>query len=178
MVDVRKIYMDACCFIDMVKIKVGKVVTQERESDVWHLKRLLEANRDKEIEIYSSTISIAECSHAGDNDISAPVKSEFERLLMSGQYVRLVQLTPFIATDARDLRWVHGINLKGADSIHVASALAMKCEEFLSANGRLERLGSAGNTLARLGLHVRNGRHTQCLPEQYRQLTLPDEPPN
>jgi hypothetical protein len=177
MVDARRIYMDACCFIDMVKTKVGKVVAQERESDVWHLKRLLEANRDKEIEIYSSTISIAECSHAGDNDISPTVKSEFDRLLMSGQYVRLVQLTPFIATDARDLRWVHGINLKGADSIHVASALAVKCEEFLSANGRLQRLSGAGNILVRLGLHVRNGRQTQCLPERYRQLTLPDEPP-
>jgi predicted nucleic acid-binding protein len=177
MADVRKIYMDACCFIDMVKIKVGKVVTQERELDVWHLKRLLEANRDKEIEIYSSTLSIAECSHAGDNDIRPSVKSEFDRLLMSGQYIRLVQLTPFIATDARDLRWVHGINLKGADSIHVASALAMKCEELLSANGRLERLGGAGTTLARLGLHVRNGRDTRCLPERYRQLTLSDDPP-
>jgi len=172
----RKIYMDACCFIDMVRVKVGKVVTQDREADVWHLKRLLEANRDKEVEIYSSTISIAECTHAGENDISAPVKSEFDRLLMSGQYVRLVQLTPFIATDARDLRWVHGINLKGADSIHVASAIAMKCEEFLSANGRLARLANAGNALARQGLHVRTGRQTQCLPERYRQLSLADEP--
>lgn len=174
-VDVRKIYMDACCFIDIVRVNLGKVVTQDRESDVWHLKRLLEANRDKEIEIYSSTISIAECTHAGQNDISPPVKSEFDRLLMSGQYVRLVQLTPFVATDARDLRWIHGINLKGADSIHVASALAMKCEESLSANGRLARLGNAGNSLARLGLHVRGGRQTHCLPERYRQLQFSDE---
>ncbi|WP_438275807.1 type II toxin-antitoxin system VapC family toxin [Nitrobacter sp.] len=175
MVDVRKVYMDACCFIDMVKVKVGKVVTQDRDIDVWHLKRLLEANRDKEIEIYSSTISIAECTHAGENDISPSVKSEFDRLLMSGQYVRLVQLTPFIATDARDLRWIQSINLKGADSIHVASALAMNCEEFLSSNGRLARLGNAGNALVRLGLQVRGGRQTRCLPERYRQLTLPDE---
>jgi len=176
MADVRKIYMDACCFIDMVKTKVGKVVAQDREADVWHLKRLLEANRDKEVEIYSSTLSIAECTHAGENDISPPVKSEFDRLLMSGQYVRLVQLTPFIATDARDLRWVQGINLKGADSIHVASALATKCEEFLSSNGRLARLANAGNALARLGLTVREGRQTKCLPERYRQLNLADEP--
>lgn len=175
MADVVKIYMDACCFIDMVKVKVGKSATQERELDVWHLKRLLEANRDKEVEIYTSTLSIAECTHAGDNDISPPVKSEFDRLLMSGQYVRLVQLTPFIATDARDLRWVHGINLKGADSIHVASALAMKCQEFLSTNGRLQRVGRAETTLARLGLHVRNGRSTLSLPDRYRQLALADE---
>jgi predicted nucleic acid-binding protein len=176
MADVRKVYVDACSFIDMVKIKVGKSVTEEREQDVWHLKRLLEANRDKEVEIYSSTVSIAECTHAGENDIRPPVKSEFDRLLMSGQYVRLVQLTPFIAVDARDLRWIHGINLKGADSIHVASALAMKCEEFLTTNGRLERLGGAQTTLARLGLRIRSGRDTQCLPERYRQLSLSDDP--
>ena len=174
MADVRKTYIDTCCFIDMVKTKVGKTLSQDRENDVWFLKRLLEANRDREIEIYTSTLTIAECSHGGDGDISPAVKSEFDRLLMSGQYVRLVQLTPFIATDARNLRWIHGMPIRGADSIHVASALAMKCEEFLSSNGRLARLGLLGTTLARLGLQIRNGRDTQCLPEKYKQLALDD----
>jgi predicted nucleic acid-binding protein len=175
MSDVSKAYIDACCFIDMVKTKVGKTLVEDREHDVWHLKRLLEAHRDKEIEIYTSTLTIAECSHAGDKDISPTVKSEFDRMLMSGQYVRLVQMTPFIAVDARNLRWVHGMAIRGADSIHVASALAMKCDEFLSSDGRLARLGLLGTSLARLGLQVRNGRETQCLPEKYRQLTLADE---
>jgi hypothetical protein len=178
MTDARKIYIDACCFIDMVKTQIGKALEKDRDRDVWHLKRLLEAHRDKEIEIYTSTLTIAECSHGGDGDISPAVKSEFTRLLMSGQYVRLVQLTPFIAVDARDLRWVNGIALKGADSIHVASALTMKCEEFLSSNGRLNRLNLVSITLAKLGLHVRNGRDTQCLPDKYRQLTLTGERPN
>jgi PIN domain len=175
MADVRKIYIGTCCFIDMVKTKIGKTLIQDKEHDVWFLKRLLEANRDKEIEIYTSTLTIAECSHGGDGDISPTVKSEFTRLLMSGQYVRLVQMTPFIGTDARDLRWVHGIALKGADSVHVASALAMKCEEFLSSNGRLTRLGRVSTELAKLGLQVRNGRDTQCLPEKYKQLVLGDD---
>jgi hypothetical protein len=175
MSDAIKTYMDSCCFIDMVKTKVGQTLSQDREHDVWHLKRLLEANRDKEIEIYTSTLTIAECSHGGDGDISPTVKSEFERLLMSGQYVRLVQVTPFIAVDARDLRWTHGMAIKGADTIHVASALAMKCEELLSSNSRLARLGLISTKLAKLGLHVRSGRDTQCLPEKYRQLTLSDE---
>ena len=178
MSDARKVYADACCFIDMVKTQIGKTLVKDRELDVWHIKRLLEAHRDKEIEIYTSTLSIAECSHGGDGDISATVKSEFTRLLMSGQYVRLVQLTPFIAVDARDLRWVHDLALRGADAIYVASALAMKCEEFLSSNGRLTRLSQHDAALARLGLHVRNGRDTQCLPEKYRQLTLAEEKRN
>lgn len=174
MADVAKTYIDSCCFIDMVKTKIGKTLTQDKEQDVWFLKRLLEANRDKEIEVYTSTLTIAECTHGGEGDISPAVRSEFDRLLMSGQYVRLVQMTPFIATDARNLRWDHAIALKGADGIHVASALAMKCEELLSGNGRLNRLNAFSTTLAKLGLHVRNGRDTQCLPLKYRQLRLDD----
>jgi predicted nucleic acid-binding protein len=175
MADVRKTYVDSCCFIDMVQTKIGKILTQEKEQDVWFLKRLLEANRDREIEIYTSTLTIAECSHGGEGDISPKTKSEFDRLLMSGQYVRLVQMTPFIATDARGLRWNHGLALKGADSVHVASALAMKCEELLTGNGRITRLGAFDTRLARIGLQVRNGRDTVCLPERYKQLRLDDE---
>jgi predicted nucleic acid-binding protein len=175
MAEVRKIYMDSCCFIDMVKTKIGKTLSADRELDVWHLKRLLEANRDKEIEIYTSTITIAECSHAGDGDISEIVRNTFSLLLMSGQYVRLVQPTPFIAEDARDLRWKHGIALRGADAIHVASALDRKCEEMLTSDGRLERLNKSVTILTKLGLNIRAGRNTDCLPHKYRQLGFDDE---
>ena len=177
MADAQPIYIDSCGFIDMVKTKVGKSLTSEREADVWFLKRLLEAARDKEIETYTSTLTIAECTHAGDGDMGESVKSAFSLLLTSGQYVRLVQPTPFIATDARDLRWKHGIALRGADSIHVASALDRKCEELLTSNGRLQRLSAHGPALARLGLEIRSGRDTQCLSDKYRQLKFDDEKP-
>jgi predicted nucleic acid-binding protein len=175
MADVARIYIDACCFIDMVKTKVGKALASDRENDVWFMKRLLEANRDKEVEIFTSTLTLAECSHAGDEDISAAVKAAFSNFLLSGQYVRLVQTTPFIGEEARDLRWRHGIRLKGADAIHVASALDRKCVEFLTTNGRLARLTTHQTVLAKLGLNVRSGRETQCLPDKYRQLALDDE---
>jgi predicted nucleic acid-binding protein len=171
----RRAYIDACCFIDMVKTEVGKALATEREQDVWHLKRLLEANRDGEVELYTSVLTIAECSHAGDNDISEAVKSTFTRLLMSGQYVRLVQLTPFIAQDARDLRWNHGVNLGGADAIHLATALDRKCEEFLSADSRFQKINAHSGVLKRLGIEPRSGRATDCLPDKYRQLDLPDD---
>jgi predicted nucleic acid-binding protein len=178
MADLRRVYIDACGFIDMVKTKVGKTLASEREIDVWFLKRLLEAHRDKAIEIYTSTLSIAECSHAGDNDISEKVKSAFSLILTSGQYVRLVQTTPFIAQGARDLRWRHGINLKGADAIHIASARDRACEEFLTSDVRLKRLTAHQEALAKLGLKVCAGRETNCLPDRYRQLRLDDEPAN
>jgi len=88
-------------------------------------------------------------THA-DQDMSRPVKVRFETLLMSGQYVKLVQLTPFIATDARDLRWNHGVNLCGADAIHVASALDRKCEEFITTDRQAKKM-AAKATLEQLG---------------------------
>ena len=113
MADAQRIYIDSCCFIDMVKTKVGKKLVSDREMDVWFLKRLLEANRDGEVHCFTSTFSIAECSHDGDGKVTDTVKSEFNRLLMSGQYIRLVQMTPFIAQDARDLRWNHNLGIRG-----------------------------------------------------------------
>lgn len=140
MAELRRAYVDSCCFIDMVKTSVGQVLSTEKAEDVWYLKRLLEAHRDGEVALYTSTMTIAECSHIGEERPSEKVKSEFTRLLTSGQYVRLVQATPFIAQDARDLRWNHGIALRGMDTVHVASALQMKCEEFISSNGKLVRM--------------------------------------
>jgi PIN domain len=174
MADLRRVYIDSCCFIDMVKSTVGKQVAADREHDVWHLKMLLEANRDREVEIFTSTLTIAECIHVGDPDISDSVKSAFASLLTSGQYVRLVQVSPFIGEDARDLRWKHGVTLRGADGIHVASALDRKCEELLTANGRLQRLSDHADALIKLGLRVGPRRTTQCLPDKYRQLGLVD----
>lgn len=174
MAELRRVYIDSCCFIDMVKIEVGRPISTEKESDVWHLKRLLEAHRDGELLIFTSTLTIAECTHAGDGDIRDAVKSAFSRLLTSGQYVRLVQATPFIAQDARDLRWNSGINLKGADAIHVASALEMKCEELLSCDAALERKSRFSSELSRRGLYIKTAANTACLPAKYRQLDLVD----
>ncbi len=101
----RAVYLDACCFIEAVKHDVGIPITTERQQDVWHYKQLMQAHRDREIDVHTSVLSIAECSHA-DGDVSDSVKSIFRRLLLSGQYLTLVQPTPMIAESARDLRWV------------------------------------------------------------------------
>jgi predicted nucleic acid-binding protein len=175
MADVRRVYIDSCSFIDMVKVAINKEVATDRERDVWHLKRLLEAARDKELEAYTSTLTISECLHIGEPDISDEVKFAFSTLLTSGQYVRLVQPTLFIAEEARDLRWKHGLAVKGADGIHVASAIDRKCEELLTTNGRLQRLGAHADRLARLGVRLIAGRNTLCLPDKYRQLRLIDD---
>ena len=48
MADLRRVYIDSCRFIHMVKVDVGQVLTTERQKDVWFLKKLLEAHRDEE----------------------------------------------------------------------------------------------------------------------------------
>lgn len=175
MADLRRIYVDSCCFIDLVKTDIGKMLSTDKEHNVWFLKRLLEAHRDGEVFVCTSVLTIAECRHAGEEDISEQVKLLFNRFLMSGQYVRLAQLTPFTAQDARDLGWVHGISgLRGPDSIHIASALEMKCEEFLSDDGRLGRVGKQSGPLSRFGMYIKQPKDTSCLPAKYRQMELKD----
>lgn len=169
MADIRRIYVDTCCLIDLVKVEIGRGLDADRENDVWHLKKLMEANRDGEVQLFTSTLTIAECRHAGEKPVTDAVKSQFERLLMSGQYLRLVQMTPFIAQDARDLTWKDGINLAGADSIHVATALDRKCEELLTTDGRIGKLGAQAPALRNRGLVCCYARNTQCLPPKYRQ---------
>lgn len=175
MAELRRVYIDTCCLIDLVKIELGQLLTTDKQNDVWHVKKLLEANRDGELQVFTSTLTIAECRHAGANvPVSETVKSQISRLLMSGQYMRLVQMTPFIAEDAQDLSWKHGLSLKGADSVHVASALDRKCHELLTGDGRMVRIGVHSNALSGMGLDVCEGRSTKSLPEKYRQLELDD----
>ena len=131
----RSIYIETTCFIEMAKHAIGGG-DPNRSMDIWHLKKLLQASKDGEIEILTATLTIAECQHAEepstDGMPSDTVKTVFKNLLMSGQYVALVQDTPLVAERARNLRWVHGICMSGPDSVHAASALELECEEFLS----------------------------------------------
>lgn len=151
----------------MVKNEVGAKIEEGRGADIWFLKQLLQAHRDQEIQVFTSTLAIAECTSAGDL-IKPNVKRAFERLLTSGEYVHLVQPTPFVMEAARDLRWVHGVVLRGADAVHVASAVDRKCEEFITTDGQIKKL-AAKPILAKLGLKMIVARETGCLPEKYRQ---------
>jgi hypothetical protein len=159
--------MDACCFIELALQAIGKN-DADRENDLWFLKNLLNAAFDEEVEVLTSTLSIAECAHA-KGDVGDDVKSLFKRFLTSGRYILLVQDSVLVAEKARNLRWVHGLSFGGADSIHLASAMELKCEEFLTWDNRPHAYASALNDLA---LPVRFPRDTRCLPDRYRQQQL------
>jgi hypothetical protein len=165
--------MDSCCFIELALESLGKS-DAERQNDLWFLKELLNAAFDQEIEVLTSTLSIAECSHA-KGDVSEDVKSLFRRLLTSGRYVFLIQDSVLVAEKARNLRWAHGLSFGGADSIHIASAMELRCDEFLTWDNRPHANATALDDLA---LPIRLPRNTHCLPDQYRQQQLvPPSPP-
>lgn len=92
---------------------------------------------------------------------------------MSGVVVDLVEPSIFVAEDARNLSWSHGIYLKGADAIHVATALGEKCVEFVTTDEKITRAGSKFSRMVepitKLGLRVIRGSDTQILPLEYRQ---------
>ena len=175
MSEAPRVYVDTCGFVNLVKTEVGHSLNSDKEADAWYLKRLLEANRDGEVEVFTSTLTIAESTHVGLTPVPGRVQHHFNRLLMSGQYVKLVQLSPFVASDARDLRWKHNINLKGADAAHLASAISMNCQEFITTNGRFTRIEEHHAALSKLGLEPIESRNTKLIPSKYLQLRLDDQ---
>lgn len=163
-----KIYLDACCFIDLAKQGIRQL-GNDRKADVWYSHQILVASKAGDVIAYTSTLSISECIHAaGLTDEN--VRNIFIRLLDSGQYVTLIQHTPFIGHESRKLLWTHGIKLRGIDYAHVASGTFMKCNEFLTTDERIHNAGP------RLGQHysmrVVLPRDTRALPGKYRQQSF------
>lgn len=170
MTDKPKIYLDAAPIIDLVKFKVGVGISPEREHDAWHLQQLLKAARADEIDIFTSTLSVAECTHVEDRAKMELAKPFFLQLLTSGRGgIKLVQPILAIVEEARNLKWSHGIHLKGMDSIHVATALKFRCDEFLHRDGKI---GGASAAFSALGMRVCVPSDTSLLPPQYRQAQL------
>lgn len=168
------VYMDACCFIEAVKSDANIDLSAERHVEAWYIKKLLQAHRDREITVYTSVMSIAEAVHVGQMPVPEKIQTALDALLTSGQYVHLVQITPFVCTDARNLRWIDGLTLKGADSVHLASAISRSCIEFLSLDGRFSRLESHNHALSAKGISVLAPSKGKCLPAKYLQGDMLD----
>jgi hypothetical protein len=172
-------YIDACYYVDVAKGHDRvKIEAPGREEDLWWVQQILTAALNRDVEIIASTLLIAECLHVGDGlAIPDEAKDTFRRLLTGGQ-VFLVAPDVFIAERARDLLWVHGVNCGGgADALHVATALEMGCEEFLTVNkNRGPANATAVPKLAQLGLRVIDAPRTSLLPDNYRPQGLIHRP--
>ncbi len=172
---IDRIYMDSNCFIESVQSKPDSSSTHA--NDLWYIRKLMEAATKGDIEIVTSHLTVAEFRGVGGG---APPSDELKQIiasiLASGKVVKLAQMTLGIAEAARDLHWVHGINLGGADAIHVATAKVTGCREFLSLDFGKSRspIRHARAIADGFGLIAVVPSETKLLPAAYRQLTLPD----
>ena len=166
-----KIYLDAAPLIDLAKERVGvKLPDNIRQNDVWHLNQFLKAAKDGKVELFTSVLSIAECTHVEDEKKLEAAKPIYMGLLASGRSgIRLVQPTLAIAERARDLRWLSSVNLKGADALHVASALRIGCDEFFTGDGKIMK---SAHILGQMGLAVCRPSASGLLPSDYQQVDL------
>lgn len=169
---VDRIYMDSNCFIESVKSSIGNS-DAARTNDLWHIQQLLTASMRGEVEVVTSYLTIAECKHVGSPPTDE-VKRLFRSILSSGRVVKLAQLTKGISERARDLQWDHGINMGGADAIHVATALSTGCKEFLSFDyAKSKSPLKFAPKLKALGLVAVVPAGTSLLPPDYRQARIP-----
>jgi predicted nucleic acid-binding protein len=159
-----RIYSDANPIIELAKL-AKQTHNPARESDLRMMERLLKAANNEEISLFTSSISIAECVAAG-TDYGVDVQEFFLGVLTSGKMFKIVQDSIFVAEQARDLRWVHHIELSGMDAIHVASAIEAHCTEFLTWD---RGIASNAALLAGHGIRVITPSQTQSLPPLYMQ---------
>jgi len=160
--------MDSTCFIDMAKNSVG-TLPKTSDNDVWFCKKLLEAHRDGEVQVFTAILTIAECQHV-DGVYDDKVQRLFKSILTSGQFVFLVQDTVVIADKARNLRWTYNLAFKGADSLHIASSLEMGCSEFVTND---KNILSRAKVVVKLGIRIIHPHETSLLPDEYRQGIVP-----
>lgn len=166
-----RLYIDACYYIDVVRGRLAAPLDPGREKHIPYVEKLLIAALNGDIEIWASTLVISECLaiEKGQDAVPEDVQNAFVSLLTSGSAVKMAAVDFFIAERARDLRWVDGIKCgRAADMVHVATALELRCEEFLTTNrssGPLQ--GDAPSKLANYGLRILEATQTTLLPAHY-----------
>jgi hypothetical protein len=178
-----RVYLDSCCYIDVAKGRMGVPFDKPGEEDrpelLWYVETLLLAALNGDIEIVASTLVIAECLHTDSRDtIPETAKNTLRALLSAGNPVLLIAADFFVCERARDLLWNDQIFCGGAaDQIHVATALDLRCEEFITTNRKRGPLqGNRPAELAKLNLRVILPGQTAILPPHYtKPLLRPQE---
>lgn len=151
-----------------------------REEEVWYCKKLLEASRDGELQVVTSTLTVAEAYHIGDrNDISEDAKKLFKGMLTSGKGgVVLIETSIFVSSKARDLFWDGDAKIKKApDRIHLASAIESGCQEFYTTDNK-DLIKKSEKIKRKYGLTISYASKTTVLPGHYLQERIKVERSN
>ena len=165
-----RVYADACCFSEVASYSEG-VHNGNRKLDILFFHALMHAALDGKVEIVTSTLTIAECQYVGGSKnkvLTNDVKRLFRAVLCSNNVVVLAQPTVLVCEKAQDLRWVDGLSFKGADAVHVATAIKTGCTEFITHDDN--SIGTHDKKKALLkefGLTVVHPRDTKALPQEY-----------
>ena len=172
------VYMDTCCFIDVVKKQKGLSTITNQDKDIWAAEQLLRAARNNDIRIYTSSLTMAELIGVRKNsnetiNMDAETQRLIGSILGSGRSgVIPVQPDYFVIKAARDLAWTHGFSaVKPMDRMHLATAISVSCVEFVTTDNRLKSTIRT-KMLGKLGLRICNTKDTTILPDQYRQMVL------
>lgn len=168
---IPRIYMDAQPLIEAIKTKMtnGKP-TDDVRFTFWCMK----AAEKKEIELVTSTLTIAECRRGiREKAPDENTKELIRRVLLSGAILQLSDVTLSIVEQARDLDWEHGFCFGGADSIHVATAIATDCKELLTLDRMINKMKDFNGK--GFGVKIIKPQETGLLPVHYKQVNFLDE---
>lgn len=162
-----RIYIDSCYFIEAIKHGVGAAIDPDRANDVRYVRECLRASRAGDIEVITSTLTIAEVRRADAVVPNDEVKRLIRSVITSGKVVKLAEVTIGVGEKARDLHWDYGINLSGADAIHVATAILTGCKELLTLDARKKSPHDFAAEILALGVKVIRAASTRILPIEY-----------
>jgi hypothetical protein len=138
----------------------------------------MRAHKAGDVKLITSSLSIAECVavEPGQLDVPDDVQEHFKTLITSGQYVSLAPMTPRTGDIIQNLRWGHQIVLKGADCLHMATALEQNSIEFITTDDRLKKTKMVDAATKLVGkLRCNRAAGTLCLPPEYLQSDMPYE---
>lgn len=172
----NRIYMESSCFIDVAKYKLGYQHLIDdlaaREEHIQYCIKMLKAAEFNDLRVLTANLTVSECKYINGR-LDDEIKRLFRSILSSGRIVRLVTDNIFIGEIARDFLWEHDIHFKrGADGIHVATALYSNCGEFITYDKGI--LKNAPK-LEKLGIRAITADQTKLLPRQY--IDPPEEAP-
>ena len=145
----KRVYWDACTWIALIgreKIRdASGVVTEDRDTmcrTVWTA-----AQKDKTVEIVTSTLSLVEVCKA--KEVKAEGNSKIADFF-EHPHILMANLDRFVGEEARKLMLAGHPGLKPADASHVATAALQNVDEMhtfdkklLDLDGKIDRLDGA-----------------------------------
>lgn len=172
---ISKIYMDACCYIDIVQGVQKEPKGSQLADHCWVCEQFLDAALKGRIQLFGSFLMVVECTHVKKEnlrkDATDQVKAAFNNIFISGKIMTPIQPTPKIINYAREITWTHGLYLDGMDAIHLATAKLHDCGLFITRDRKI--LGLSDDIKLKFGIDVCQGQEAiSWLPAEYRNKGL------